>query len=340
MHLEEVHAWKNEEEASRKGAELARFLLENAKALSEPPCRVAIDAAWIEAWAACIPLSHKKPLPLLRWMSALRLAQGILLVDPLVPWGWTLSEKGARMESLWGRPPFDRICGAKGAPKIDPETWSSLCSQAVGIVWTNDAMGALSAWFEEEAAPFAEKLPESVPCLVGPCLLERLKSNWPSWKLAHRPWAKSLLERIEAIERPILWKESIGIIPTGGRFREQLTLSFVIEHRARKRIHLLGSQAVIRWVHAPYHGPWPTLRAFARIHAQEIAPCGDAEEPHAHRLALHFERALCDRDPNDPCLFLVHLSSEALPEHASLWSLGIGLAYQKARAMVTRTLGV
>lgn len=275
--------------------------------------RVTIAPMWLEPWAACAPLRHAGPVRLMRTATVLRTKTDLVCIDPCLTDAWQKTPHGERMTSLHPRETaetFPHTLRAAVGP-CDPYTeviFTSVSFQSLReLVGTTHGDGV-----EEALAP----LFPNARIYLGPGALDG-----PPDDDARPTRCRGGLDRLRTdaltfVERPTLLPSGLVVIPTPGPSPEHLTVAYPIlcaGHTERVRVGIVTSSVTTRDAFSPYESSLPGLREHARLRDTDLAPRGDAHDPLAARRIQRFERALADRDPEDPRFHLVHPSQDLRP---------------------------
>ena len=299
--LRGAHAVRDETEALHAGERLAWAMARDlAPAVSI--ARVSIAPMWLEAWAACQPLVASGPVRLVRTATVIRTRTDLVCIDPCLPSAWGRTPLGERMRSLHeGRTSetFPMTLGeALGPPgKYTEVIFTSLAFQSLReLLGTTHGDG-----LEAVLAPYFP----NARIVMGPGALGRPRSEHDHASDVRGGLARVRSEQLLEIEEPTLLPSVLIAIPTGGHVPEHLAIACVTK-LDRPRVTVMTSQVTTRDAFSPYESSLPGLREHARLRDTELTPRGDAHDALAHRRALRLERALADRDPEDPRFHLVH----------------------------------
>ncbi len=268
--------------------------------------RVAIAPMWLEPWAACLPLRVSGLARVSHTATTLTTRTGLVCIDPCSPDAWHRTPLGERMRSLHPRETAEvspltlRAAVGPFAPYTEV-IFTSLAFQSLReILGTTRGDGV-----EAALAP----LFPGARIYLGPRALDPVSETDEHPSRVRAGLDRLRTDAITIVHRPTLLPSGLVLIPTPGPSPEHLTVAFPMlcaEHTERVRVAVVTSSVTTRDAFSPYESALPGLREHARLRDTELAPRGDAHDPLAARRVQRFERALCDRDPNDPRFHLVY----------------------------------
>ena len=278
-----------------------------AEALREAPSvslsRRAGHAIWMEAWAACAPLSAPSPVLIQRKATLLEVGTRRVLVDPSVGVAKTPLEE--RTRSLFGAPP------ELASETVDPLSitdivLTTLQHQALrALLGTTQGDGVRGA-----GEPFFPRA--------------RIHVGASDWKRALSSEELAVHERdlflrlrdreLVHVSTPLYLEPGLVIVPTPGLTMGNLSVAC---RDAEGLVHVISSNVVTRDALSPYESTLPGLLTHTRLRDIDVAPRGDVASMTRHVAALRFERHLADRDPADPRFLLVWPSSELVHAHVA-----------------------
>lgn len=263
--------------------------------------RVPLAPMWLEPWAACQPLTVSGPVRLVRTATVIRTRTDLVCIDPSLPSAWARTPLGERMRSLHGARTGETfpmsLDEALGPPGYTEVIFTSLAFQSLcELLGTTETDG-----LEPLLAPYFP----GARIVVGADALRRARSEHEHATDVRGGLSRLRTDAVLEVSEPTLLPSGLVAIPTGGHVPEHLAIACVVK-LDRPRVAVMTSQVTTREAFAPYESSLPGLREHARLRDTELTPRGDAHDALAHRRALRFERALADRDPEDPRFHLVH----------------------------------
>jgi hypothetical protein len=276
-----------------------------AEALRHAPpvslTRLAGHAFWMEAWAACAPLSVSAPVLVQRKATLLEVGARHVLVDPCIgPANTPLAE---RMASLLGAPP------ALAIDAIDPLSITDVVLTTLQHQSLRTLLGTTHG--DGVQGPVSPMFPNA-----------RVHLGAADWKRALRSEELAVHERalfarlrdaqLVYVNEPVYLAEGLVIVPTPGLTIGNLSVAC---RDADGLVHVVSSNVVTRDALSPYESTLPGLLLHTRLRDIDVAPRGDVFSMARHFAALRLERHLSDRDPNDPRFQLIWPSSELLASH-------------------------
>jgi len=275
-----------------------------AESLREAPpvslTRLRGHALWMEAWAACAPLTSTSPVLVHRHATLLQVGSRRVLIDPCI--GVAKTPLDERMRSLFGAPP------ELESDAIDPLSITD-------VVLTTLQHQALRALLGTTNTP--SHYPNA-----------RIHLGAADWKRALRSDELAVHERdlfarasdaqIVLVDAPLHLAEGLIVVPTPGLTIGNLSVAC---RDARALVHVVSSNVTTQDALSPYESALPGLLTHSRLRDTDVAPRGDVDSMTRHLAALRFERHLSDRDPADPRFHLVWPSSLLVHTHALRRSL-------------------
>ncbi len=257
-----------------------------AESLRDAPAvtlaRLRGHTLWMEAWAACAPLTLATPVLVHRHATLLEVDTKRVLVDPCI--GIANTPLHERTRSLFGPPPLLES-DAIDAPSITDVVLTTLQHQS---------LRALTVGFPNA----------------------RIHLGAGDWKRALRSEELAVHERdlfarvddaqIVFVDAPHYLAEGLVIVPTPGLTIGNLSVAC---RDVRALVHVISSNVTTRDALSPYESALPGLLTHTRLRDTDVAPRGDVDSMTRHLAALRFERHLSDRDPEDPRFQLVWPSS-------------------------------
>ena len=253
--------------------------------------RLRGHALWMEAWAACAPLTLATPVLVHRHATLLEVGNKRVLVDPCI--GVAKTPLDERTRSLFGAPPMLE------SDAIDPTS----ITDVVLTTLQHQSLRALPAHFP--ARETSNQFPNA-----------RIYLGAADWKRALRTEELAVHERdlfarvsdaqFVFVDAPLYLAEGLVIVPTPGLTKGNLSVAC---RDAQALVHVVSSNVTTRDALSPYESTLPGLLTHTRLRDMDVAPRGDVDSMTRHLAALRFERHLSDRDPADPRFQLVWPSS-------------------------------
>lgn len=251
--------------------------------------RLRGHALWMEAWAACAPLTLATPVLVHRHATLLEVGNKRVLVDPCI--GVAKTPLDERTRSLFGAP------RQLESDAIEPNA----ITDVVLTTLQHQSLRALPAYF-----PHA-----------------RIHLGAADWKRLLRSEELAVHERdlfagvsdtqIVFVDSPLYLAKGLVIVPTPGLTMGNLSVAC---RDAHSLVHVVSSNVTTRDALSPYESTLPGLLTHTRLRDTDVAPRGDVDSMTRHLAALRFERHLSDRDPADPRFQLVWPSSMLLHPQA------------------------
>lgn len=309
--LRGARSFADETEALHAGERLAWTMARDlAPAISI--ARVSIAPMWLEAWAACQPLVASAPVRLVRTATVIRTRTDLVCIDPCLPSAWARTPLGERMRSLHDARTSETFpmtlseaigpVGTVTSGRHEQQRYTEVIFTSLAFQSLRELLGTTHTdGLEAELAPY---FPDA-RIVVGPGALSRARTEHEHATDVRGGLARVRTEGVLEITEPTLLPSGLVAVPTGGHVPEHLAIACVTK-LDRPRVTVMTSQVTTRDAFAPYESSLPGLREHARLRDTELTPRGDAHDALAHRRALRFERALADRDPEDPRFHLVH----------------------------------